>query len=79
MMLTACVTQGANVARTLERPSDFPNDVVYLPYDNGRGPMWCLPDADYIRETQHIVSLNHVIDNYECQVEILNGAEKCDE
>ena len=41
------------------------------------GKMWCLTDADYIRETKHIVKLNHVIDKYECQVNILNG-EKCE-
>ena len=50
---------------------------MYLSDETERGKMWCLTDADYIRETKHIVKLNHVIDKYECQMDILNG-EKCD-
>jgi hypothetical protein len=35
-------------------------------------------DDDYLRETQHIIHLNHVIDRYECQVVLRNGAKECD-
>jgi len=66
------------VGRILERPPDFAYGVMYVPVDQGRGKNWCLSEDDYIDETKHIVSLNHVIDKYECQVNILNG-KKCQE
>ena len=75
-LLVSCASSGAGVGRILERPSDFPEEVLYLSDETERGKMWCLTDADYIRETKHIVKLNHVIDKYECQIDILNG-EKC--
>ena len=78
MMLTACAHAGGGTLRTFDRPSDFPSEVKFLPHDNGRGKVWCVSDADYVRETQHIVHLNHVIDRYECQVAIKNGATECD-
>ena len=78
MMLTACAHAGGGPLRTFDRPSDFPSEVKFLPHDNGRGKVWCVGDGDYVRETQHIVHLNHVIDRYECQVAIKNGATECD-
>ena len=78
MMLTACAHAGGGTLRTFDRPSDFPSEVKFLPHDNGRGKVWCVCDGDYVMETQHIVHLNHVIDRYECQVAIKNGATECD-
>lgn len=77
MLLVSCASSGAGVGRILERPADFPEGVVYTPVESQRGKMWCLSDPDYIAETKHIVKLNHVIDKYECQINILNG-EKCE-
>ena len=74
-LLVSCASSGAGVGRILDRPSDFPEEVLYLSDETERGKMWCLTDADYIRETKHIVKLNHVIDKYECQMDILNGDE----
>jgi len=78
MLLTSCASSGAGVGRIVERPSDFPDEVLYIPNESERGKMWCLTDGDYIRETKHMVKLNHVIDKYECQITILNGG-KCKE
>jgi len=78
MMLTACAHAGGGTLRTFDRPSDFPAEVSFLPQNTGRDKVWCVSDADYVRETQHIIYLNHVIDRYECQVAIKNGAAGCD-
>ena len=78
MMLTACAHAGGGTLRTFDRPSDFPSEVSFLPQNTGRDKVWCVSDADYVRETQHIIYLNHVIDRYECQVAIKNGAAGCD-
>ena len=77
-MLTACATSGGTSLRTFDRPTDFPPEVSFLPHDNGRGKVWCVTDGDYVRETKHMIRLNHVIDRYECQVQIKNGATDCD-
>lgn len=77
MLLVNCVSSGAGVGRILDRPADFAHGVIYSPVDSRPGGrIWCLTDADYITETKHTVQLNHVIDRYECQVNILNGG-KC--
>ena len=78
MMLVSCASSGAGVGRILERPPDFAHGVIYVPVDNNQGRNWCLSEDDYINETKHTVRLNHVIDKYECQIDILNG-EKCQE
>jgi len=78
MMLISCASSGAGIGRILERPADFAQGVIFIPVDFERGKNWCLSEDDYITETKHNVSLNHVIDKYECQINILNG-EKCDE
>ena len=75
-MLVSCASSGAGVGRILERPSDFAQGLIFVPVDFQHGKNWCLSEDDYINETKHIVSLNHVIDKYECQIDILNG-EKC--
>lgn len=78
MLLTACASKGGGMLRTFERPSDFPMDVKFLPEGGQRGKFWCVTDADYVRETKHMIHLNHVIDRYECQVKIKNGGTECD-
>ena len=78
MLLANCVSSGAGVGRILDRPPDFAQGVIYSPVQSGQGKVWCLTDADYITETKHTVRLNHLIDKYECQIEILNGG-KCKE
>ena len=57
---------------------DSAQGVIFVPVNFQHGKNWCLSNDDYITETKHNVSLNHVIDKYECQINILNG-EKCDE
>ena len=77
-MLPACGATGGGTLRTFDRPPDFPSHVLFQAYDSGRGKRWCVIDDDYLRETQHIIHLNHVIDRYECQVVLRNGAKECD-
>jgi len=42
------------------------------PFEGTPTGKWCLTDACYIRETQLIIMLNHVIDNYQLMVEEFN-------